>query len=334
MLCGSVTYIGPRLFDAVRAGELDLPLFPGFNRGEPDSPVGVVSAATPTLRGLVVAPTPVPASPTAPLAAVASPVVPTATATDLPPVPSATLPVVGDWQTVWPGLEEKLYRVKRTVDSPITEDVLAYRLDPARFLFDIGYAPGSPLTLTEWSLTEVDLLLVLNGGYFTEEMIATGLVIADGAPSGSSYGSFAGMVAVGQNSGGGGPSSQIDVRWLNHQPYYAGEPLWAALQAFPMLVHPGGTIGFPADQDSGDRARRTVVGIDQNGYLLFVFATTGSLTLSDMSRFLAESDLNVDRALNLDGGSSTGFVLRAGTYQKEVLPLSRLPTVIRVYAKE
>lgn len=323
------------MFDLARAGELEFPPFPGLNRGDSDSPVGVVSAVTPTLRVPAVDPTLIPASLTeTPVEVTASafPIVPTIASTDLPPVPTETR--LADWQTVWPGLEEKLYRVKRTVDSPLTEDVLVYRLDRERFLFDIGYAPRSPLTITEWSLTEPNLLFVINGGYFTEEMLATGLVIADGAPSGRSYGSFAGMVAVGQNSVGSGPSSQIDVRWLNHQPYYAGEPLWAALQAFPMLVHPGGTIGFPADQDSGDRARRTVVGIDRNGALLFVIATTGSLTLSDMSRFLAESDLNVDRALNLDGGSSTGFVLRAGTYQKELLPLSRLPTVIRVYTKE
>ena len=64
-----------------------------------------------------------------------------------------------------------------------------------------------------------------------------------------------------------------------------------------MLVQPGGVLGFPADSDSGDRARRTAIGVDRDGYLLFIFCLTGTFTLSDLSRFLTDSGLNLDRAL-------------------------------------
>jgi uncharacterized protein YigE (DUF2233 family) len=205
-------------------------------------------------------------------------------------------------------------------DGRMQEEISIFRIDPAAYEFQVAYHPGAPQTLAQWQ-AETGALLVVNGGFFTEAYVATGLTVIDGQSSGQSYGDFAGMFAV----DGTGPA----VRWLGERPYNPDEPLRFAVQSFPMLVKPGGQIGYP-DED-GQASRRTVVGQDGDGRILFILAPWGSFTLHQLSAWLAESDLNLDVALNLDGGTSTGLHL-AGP--EMVIPaFTRLPIVIVVLDK-
>jgi len=120
------------------------------------------------------------------------------------------------------------------------------------------------------------------------------------------------------------------VRWLRDQPYDPSEPLKEALQSFPVLVKPGGVVGFPADADDGLPSRRTVVAQDRQGHILFVVAPRGYLSLHELACFLADSDLGVDVALNLDGGFSTGLWLKAGGASVEINSRVPVPSVISV----
>ena len=76
-------------------------------------------------------------------------------------------------------------------------------------------------------------------------------------------------------------------------------------------------------------ARRTAIGQDGNGRILFIFAPWGSLTLHELSVFLATSDLDLQIAFNLDGGPSTGMLL-AGETAVEIPAFTLLPAVITV----
>ncbi|MCA9924903.1 MAG: phosphodiester glycosidase family protein, partial [Anaerolineales bacterium] len=75
----------------------------------------------------------------------------------------------------------------------------------------------------------------------------------------------------------------------------------------------------------------TVVAQDGNGRILFLLAPYGSFTLHEMSRFLVESDLSIDVALNLDGGTSTGLVLSEP--EEQVLAFTAVPAVITVFPR-
>jgi uncharacterized protein YigE (DUF2233 family) len=255
---------------------------------------------------------PLPASPTpAPPAAVASP----------PPTPAVTPTIVADsgWQTLGPGLERRVVN-QVTGQGSLLESLTILRLEPALFNFTVAYQPGQPLTLEQWS-SQSGALLVVNGGYFTEENYATGLIVAEGQRSGQSYGDFAGMFAV--------TADGVELRWLLERPYDPAEPLLAAIQSFPLLVKPGGQLGFP--EEDGLSSRRTVVAQDTQGRILFLLAPRGALTLHQLSRFLVDSDLAIDVALNLDGGTSTGMIL---TDPAETVPAYvALPAVIAVYRR-
>ncbi|MFZ0543909.1 MAG: phosphodiester glycosidase family protein [Candidatus Promineifilaceae bacterium] len=253
-----------------------------------------------------------------PQATTTPPLEPTPTLILPAPTQTAVNPDSG-WQLLRPGLERRVLNVV-TADSPSRESLYILRVDPANFRFDIGYHPGQPQSLEQWQ-TETGALIVVNGGFFTEGYIATGAIVVDGQSSGTSYQDFGGMLAITAD----GPS----LRWLPQQPYDPVEGLLAGLQSFPMLVTPGGLLGYP-DEDF-QRARRTVIAQNVDGRMLFILAVSGTFSLHQMSRFLTESDLDIDRALNLDGGSSTGLLLSDPS--EGVSAFDLLPTVVLVYPK-
>jgi hypothetical protein len=226
------------------------------------------------------------------------------------------------WERLQPGLEKRVDNVYNDQNQPV-ETVHVWRMDQDDFRLDVAFS-RTPKTLESWQ-AETNALMVVNGGYFSimsEVYSADGLLIVDGQASGRSFTS-GGMLAVNER--------EAEVRWLAQKPYHPGERLQAALQAFPILVEPGGKLGFGAERENYANARRTVIAQDTQGRILFIVTPQGYFTLHQLSRYLTESDLNLDIALNLDGGGSTGLLVAE---PREVIP-SRvlLPFVILVYER-
>lgn len=223
------------------------------------------------------------------------------------------------WITLRPGMERRTLNITDE-NGEWQESITVLRLTPALFHFDVLYSPGEARSISAWQ-TQSGALLVVNGGFFTEEHHATGLVISDGKIYGRSYEGFGGMFAVNAS----GPQ----LRWLPEQPYNPDEPLRAALQSFPMLLTPG---GVPAIDDDGRRARRTVIAQDSEGRIVFLVANFGHFTLYGLSRYLQNSDLALEVALNLDGGASSGLLL--ADPELFVPAFEQLPTVIVVRVRD
>ncbi len=246
---------------------------------------------------------------------------PTPTATSTPIIPPTPTPLPADtgWQTVQPGIEVRSLNV--AVGTNV-ERVTVTRLDPTAVVFRVLYAPGAPALISAWA-QQTGAVLVVNGGYFTEEQIVTGLTISNHERFGTPYGDFAGMFAVTE-------TGEASVRWLRAWPYDPSEPLREAVQCFPVLVKPGGVMGFPADADDGRPARRTVVAQDDSGRILLLIAPRGFFSLHTLATWLAESDLNIDTALNLDGGASSGLWM---SNVAQIDSLTAVPVVIVVLSR-
>ena len=233
-------------------------------------------------------------------------------------------PVDSGWVNLSDGLERRQIHIAGP-DGTRVETLFILRIDPAYHRFDVGYNPDQPRMLQNWQI-ESGALVVVNGGYYAlvdERYPATGLVVSGGQIHGASYGSFAGMLAIGPS----GP----ELRWLSQQPYDPAEPLSAALQSFPILVKPGGFLGFSAEHEDYIAARRTAIAQDKSGRILFILAPTGYFTLHQFSLYLTKSDLALDIAVNLDGGPSTGLLLAEPFEQ--IQAYSALPLVILVFRK-
>ena len=243
----------------------------------------------------------------------------------LTPVPLVSDPSVPDtgWSRLQPGLERRVIQVYDNQNGRV-ESVYIWRLDQKYFRMDVAF-DGTPKSLQTWQ-KETNAALVINGGYFSIEnkrYFADGLTIVDGKASGSSFDGFGGMLAIDQ--------SGAELRWLIQKPYNSSEPLQAALQSFPILVQPGGQLGFGAERENNARARRTVIGQDKQGRILLLVAPEGYFTLHQLSVYLTASDLSLDIAVNLDGGGSTGILVAD---PREIIPSKvLLPFVILVYAR-
>jgi hypothetical protein len=239
---------------------------------------------------------------------------------ETPADPAAMLVPDTGWQSLHLGLERRLINL---FDASGGRDEYLYilRLDPREYHLEVAYSPR-PRSLASWQAGS-GALVVVNAGYFRVDngtYLPDGLIVVDGKAIGEGYGDYAGMLAVTRRG--------AEIRWLAQKPYDPGEALLAAVQSFPLLVKPGGVLGFPSQYEDSRRARRTVVAQDRQGRILFILAPLGTFTLHQLSVTLTGSDLDLDVALNLDGGPSTGLLL-ADPYE-EIQPSPVLPIVILV----
>lgn len=242
------------------------------------------------------------------------------------PSTSATLVTASDtgWTRLQRGLERRLIPVYNGQNQAV-ESVYVFRLDQKDFRLDVAF-DSQPKSLDTWQ-KQTDATMVVNGGYFSiddnKRYSADGLTVQDGTASGRSFIGFGGMLAI--------HSRGAELRWLVEKPYDASERLQAALQSFPILVKPGGALGFGAEREDAAHARRTVIAQDKHGRILLIVTPQGYFTLHQLSVYLTESDLDLDIALNLDGGGSTGLLVAE---PREVIPSKvLLPYVILVYPR-
>ena len=256
-------------------------------------------------------------------AAVSMPV--TSSAPTLAPTVPATVEFLPDagWSAIQPGLEKRVLEVYNE-QNQLAESLHVWRLDQNFFRLDVAY-DDRPKTLEAWQ-SETNAAIVLNGGYYSidgERYFPDGLTIVDGQAFGRSFRASGGMLAI--------AGDRAELRWLAREPYTSAEPLQAALQSFPMLVEPGGRLGFGPERESYARARRTVIAQDTQGRILFLVAPQGYFTLHQLSRYLTESDLGLEIAINLDGGGSTGILV--ADPRELISPTRPIPFVILVYPR-
>lgn len=228
-------------------------------------------------------------------------------------------PVDTGWIAAARGIEVRTLTVAG-IAPDVAAPIYTVRLDPAAVRLRVRYAPDTPQLLRTWVATHHPLVAV-NGGFFTADNRATALIVADGKAHSASYTGFGGMLAASADG-------RIWIQALRDEPYDPATPLDQAIQSFPMLVYPGGAVAEITD--NGQRARRTVVAMDRAGRMLLIVCPTSAFSLQALATWLASSDLEIDRALNLDGGSSSGLFVEAGDIRWQIDSFAALPSVLLV----
>ena len=221
------------------------------------------------------------------------------------------------WQAIAEGLVWRRLRPNRDELAQL----IVIRVDPAKYRFRALYRAGRPASLAEWRALEPNASVIINANFFDADYHVLGLIVSDGVKSGNPYrdrgGSFVikdGMPAVIANRG---PGSWTD-----------GD-IEQAAQGFPLLVE-NGEPAYKA-RSRGERTRRTLIATDARGRILIIVAPFLGLSLADLSAYLPGADLQIDAALNLDGGRSTMLALPGADY---FLPsLEPAPSVLAVYPR-
>jgi len=138
----------------------------------------------------------------------------------------------------------------------------------------------------------------INGGYFQRDHSPLGLVVSGGVTLHPlQHARLLSGLLVATSRG---------AKLLRTAEYRGGSGVREALQAGPFLVHHGKTV---AGLNSTRPAERTVLLADRRGVAALLI--TGPVTLSRLGTLLSVPglfpELKIERALNLDGGSSTAL---------------------------
>jgi len=230
---------------------------------------------------------------------------------------SAPEAISDEWQTIGPSME--LRKLLLSADGNAAQATVL-RFDPQSYKVSVKYDVMNPGSVREW-FNALKPVAVINGGYFDDKGRPTALVIFDGIRRGESYTGFGGMIAINEQE-------QVELRSLRQQPYDPAEPLRQAMQSAPMLIQPGGELS-QLDPDE-DRSRRSVIARDRQGRILLIACSTPSLTLPALASALHQSDLDLDAALNLDGGRSTGLYVQTAEAKVAIDSIEKLPLVLVV----
>lgn len=226
----------------------------------------------------------------------------------------------------WPrgpeGMSRRTYRIgEREVE------LIVFALPSSLRDYQLAADPERPRSVREWR-EDLGAEIVFNGAYFNE----------DGSPSGYwKHGKGESAVpwpsleeqadphgytfAVSTVTGG------LRMRYLPEDP--VPEPVDEMFLSFPTLV----ANGEPAvAADSGLLARRTALAEDADGNDYLVVTERGTLSLYELSRWLAEQPENFVVAGNLDGGPSTGVSIENDGQDVEVLSVA-VPNVVVIYSR-
>ncbi|MDZ4669322.1 MAG: phosphodiester glycosidase family protein [Phototrophicales bacterium] len=229
----------------------------------------------------------------------------------LAPVPQT------DWRTLATGLEERTIEMD---NNPILQ-LYVLRIDPTHYRFEAHYQPNETAYIDDWRTAHPTAQIIMNANFFDVDDSVLGLFISHGVTFGRSYTDRGGTFAITDN-----------IPTITHNIY---EPIIEdmttiqhAVQGFPMLVY-NGEASF--DQ-AGSASRRSAIGIDEQGRVLLIVTPIFGPSLSDLSTFLATSDLELVDAFNLDGGRST--MMYVAETSSTLRSFERVPAILAVYTIE
>lgn len=226
----------------------------------------------------------------------------------LKPTPPSPQPAA--WESLSEGFEERKFITEYDAHR---YETIVFRLNNMLYQWDLHYSK-TPRRLQAWS-DELSAPLLMNGSFFTETYEPTGYFAVDGSViSNSSYteGNI-GTVAI----------SQGKLRLIGSvQNVSEGTD---AFQSFPLLL----SEGLPTiDADSEKIARRTILAQNEQGQTFVILFDASPVTLHDAAQVLLSLGLELDWALNLDGGPSSGIIARGETRSATILPAAELPIVL------
>lgn len=158
-----------------------------------------------------------------------------------------------------------------------------------------GSKAKQKLSVTDFYDAEDDLLII-NGGYFDGNLNPVGYCKISGVVVSESHADkLSGYLTIDD-------AGSLDLHWKT----LPQQTFLSVFQAGPFIIDPGGELGIRTD--NGLPAKRTVVAKTSSHSILII--TTTAVTLYELSHLLKERIPDIDAALNLDGGPSTGLIYK------------------------
>lgn len=246
--------------------------------------------------------------------------------------------LVAQWkiedQVSGPSTNSQIHFERKVISRPGASGLFSSRrinlvwFNQADFTFKI-IDNGAGSSTTYASLADAmkahDCIAGSNGGFFLKDFAPSGLMIAEGITTGA--------------FGTGGLLSGVLLSSNNRNPYILRRTEYSAsnykptdlVQSGPFLVDQGVTVKGLSVENA---RRRTFVLHD--GGKIFALGLSDSFTLAELGEILSDPNFSpgrkIHRALNLDGGTSSGFYVDRGSSASPVIvePFKRVRNFIGV----
>ena len=244
------------------------------------------------------------------------------------------------WRSLGKGLsfaEIQVIRQDNHVDT-----LTAVKVDPAANAFRVQH--HQPQSITAWQ-QELSAPVVFNASYYDRNKQPCGLILSNGNPLGPlRNGQMRGMF-VAEPKGMSPDLPRATILDLTITPINPKNLPWTqGVQSYPLLLDHKGRIRVV---NSTKTAQRTVIAIDRSGYILIINTNESYFSLYDFAHFLKDSTMEIDSALNLDGGAEAQLYVKTKDFEK-ISPSSWesrlgnlldqqkfwLPTVVAVFPRQ
>jgi hypothetical protein len=209
------------------------------------------------------------------------------------------------WREIEPGFE--VAQLPAKVGNVEVDRIFLARIDPARYRFAVRSDLGR--NLDDW-MRELGAVLVVNGSYFTRSGGYATPVMVDGAAHGpreyrSTHGAFISA------------PDRTEIRDLAHGDWRTAlRGSHTAMVSFPLLIAPDGTSRAPTG--TAWLANRTFLGEDRAGRIVIGTTQGAFFPLDRLADFLKRSPLDLELALNLDGGPVACQGVALGSFRRSV----------------
>ncbi len=244
------------------------------------------------------------------------------------------------WRTLGRGLsfaEIKVFRDEKPVDT-----LALVKIDPGNNSFRVQH--HAPQSITAWQ-KELGALVVFNASYYCRDALPCGLIVSNGKPIGPWRNAQMRGMFVAEPKGLSPDLPRATIMDLTVTPVNAKCLPWTqGVQSYPLLLDTKGRIRVLS---SDKTAQRTVIATDRQGNILVLNTSEAYFTLYDLAVFLKTGALEIDTALNLDGGTEAQLYIKTKDFEK-ISPSSWesrlgnlldqpqfwLPTVVAVFPRQ
>jgi len=213
-----------------------------------------------------------------------------------------------EWRSLGRGLSFAEIQVFRE-EEPV-ETLAVVKADPANNAFRVLH--HQPQSITAWQ-KELGAPVVFNASYYCRNAQPCGLILSNGKPFGPRRNSQMRGMFVAEPKGLSPDLPRATILDLTITPISLKTLPWTqGVQSYPLLLDYKGHIRV---RDSNKTAQRTVIAIDRNGNILILNTSEAYFTLYDFALFLKASALEIDSALNLDGGTEAQLYIKTEDFE-------------------
>jgi len=244
------------------------------------------------------------------------------------------------WKTIGKGLS--FTRIEVLDKQTIVECLEVVRIDPN--LNSFGIFHGQPQRISNWQEC-TNAAVIFNASYFTSQGQPCGAVLVDGTTYGPLKNSAMRGMFVAEPRGLSPDLPRATILDLTATPVDIKKLPWTqGLMSFPLLLDSRGAIRV---KNSDLQSQRTVICTDRKGNILVCHTAGDYFTLYELAKFLKTIPLDIDMALNLDGGSKAQLLINTPDFNfaspsyleqsaREFFDsdASLLPTVIGVFPRK